>query len=103
MTDGFGVTTGTVALTAAQWDDLQELMTSAASELSGASSSGFAPSVQVAASAFLRAWAGFAGESATMSSGFAQALRSSGTLYDQGDLLGEAELKQLDGRLGPSR
>jgi hypothetical protein len=103
MTDGYGVFADTLTSTAAQWDDLQELMTSAASELSGASSSGFAPSVQVSASAFLRAWAGFAGESATLSTGFAQALRSSNTLYDQGDRLSEAELKRLDGRLGPSR
>lgn len=103
MTDGYGVAAGSLTTTAAQWDDLQELMTGAAAELAGASSSGFAPSVQVSASAFLRAWAGFAGESATMSAGFAQALRSSSTLYDQGDRRTAADLERLDGRLGPSR
>ena len=103
MTDGYGVMGSSLSSTASQWDDLQELMTSTETELSGASSSGFAPSVQVSASAFLRAWAGFAGESATMSTGFAKALRSSNTLYAQGDQLSEAELKRLDGRLGPSR
>jgi hypothetical protein len=49
------------------------------------------------------AWAEYAGESSTIADGFVRALGSTNTLYSQTDRLGEAELKRLDGRLGPAR
>jgi hypothetical protein len=103
MSDGYGVTAGPLTTTATQWDGLEELMTTSQGELAGASSGGFPPSVQGAAATFLAAWAGYAGESSTIASGFADALRSTQTLYGQGDRMSEAELRRLDGRLGPAR
>ena len=103
MSDGYGVTPGSLTTTATQWDRVEELMASSQGELAGASSGGFPPSVQGAAATFLSAWAGYAGESGTIASGFAEALRSTQTLYGQGDQMSEADLNRLDGRLGPAR
>jgi hypothetical protein len=103
MSDGYGVADGSIAAAVTQWQGLQELMHTTQTDLAGESSSGFAPSVQGAAATFLVAWAEYAGESSTIADGFVRALGSTNTLYSQTDRLGEAELKRLDGRLGPAR
>ena len=86
-----------------RWEDQALLMDGAVRDLGRASVSGLAPSVQGAASSFLSAWAGYAGESQVIAEGFVAALRAatadmSGTDEAQGS--GYAD---LDGRLGPAR
>lgn len=103
MSDGYGVTAGSISVTAGQWRSLQELMHATQTGLDGESPAGFAPSVQGAAGTFLAAWAGYAGESSTLADGFVKALGSTDSLYGQTDQLTEAELQHLDGRLGPAR
>lgn len=103
MSDGYGVTSGSLPVTTGQWRSLQELMRTTQTELAGQTVSGFAPSVTGAAATFLAAWAGYAGESGALADGFVQALGSTDSLYDRTDALSEAALTRLDGRLGPAR
>ena len=103
MSDGYGVTTGSLAVTTGQWRTLQELMHTTQTGLAGESPAGFAPSVTGAAATFLAAWAGYAGESSALADGFVKALGSTGSLYARTDALSETGLTRLDGRLGPAR
>ena len=103
MSDGYGVTAGSISVTTGQWRSLQELMDATQTGLAGESSTGFGPSVQGSAATFLAAWAGYAGESSTLADGFVKALGSTDSLYGRTDQLTEAELQRLDGRLGPAR
>ena len=103
MTDGFGLDPGAIPLAVTTWEDLAELTTTTQTELAGQSPGGFAPSVRAAASTFLSAWSGFAGESRAIADGFVSALQSSQSSYSQSDQLTAGELDRLDGRLGPAR
>ncbi|QWZ07593.1 hypothetical protein KRR39_19540 [Nocardioides panacis] len=103
MSDGYGVTAGSIPLTTEQWRSLQELMVATQDGLAAESPSGFAPSVRGAAATFLAAWTGYAGESSTLADGFVRALGSTDSLYGRTDALSEVELGRLDGRLGPAR
>lgn len=85
------------------WRRLNELMTSSQRALGDASAGALPPSVQGAGSAFLAAWAGYAGESAALCSGFADALEATSVDWSGTDEADDARWTQLDGRLGPSR
>lgn len=102
MTDGFGWDPSTAAATATRWDELSEMMARTKTDLGGASTSGFAPSVAAAASGFLKSWSGFAGESSDIAAGFSTALHDSSQLYDQTDQASHKEFQAIDGRLGPA-
>jgi hypothetical protein len=103
MTDGYGIDPGSIPTAVTKWEDVGELMTTTKTELAGQSPIGFAPSVQGAASAFLTAWSGFAGESRAIADGFVSALQSTQSSYGRSDQLSAGELDRLDGRLGPAR
>lgn len=85
------------------WTRLAELMRNTQQELSDAPAAGLAPSVRGAASSFLTAWAGYAGESAAIGDGLAEALRV--LQYDVATTDEERQqiFRDLDGRLGPAR
>lgn len=100
---GYGLGPSSVPWAAQAWEDLAELMEKTRSELASTSSTGLAPSVQTAASAFLTAWSGYAAESRTMADGFVGVLNSINARYGEQEQLTEEQLKNLDGRLGPSR
>ena len=102
MSSGYGFGPD-IAITIGQWQHLEELMRDTGAELAAGSTSGFAPSVRGSAATFLAAWSGYAAVSATLAEGFVGALRSTDSLYRQTDTMSEAELKRLDGRLGPAR
>lgn len=85
------------------WQRLDELMTTSRRALADASTGALPPSVQGAASGFLTAWAGYAGESAAIAAGFAQALDATSLDFAGTDEADGARWQQLDGRLGPAR
>ncbi|MBM7517359.1 hypothetical protein [Nocardioides nitrophenolicus] len=85
------------------WQRLDELMTGAKTSLSTASTSGLPPSVQPAGALFLQRWAGFAGESAVIARGFADALTAASDDYLTTDDTVDQRYAELDGRLGPER
>lgn len=87
----------------ADWGVLAEQMDETSTALSGASTSGMPPSVLPSARAFLDAWSGFAGESSTLATGFADALQASMDQYGDADAQAGDRYADLDGRLGPAR
>ncbi len=103
MSDGYGVTPGTLTTTAGQWERLEELMSTSQGELAAADSGGFPPSVQGAAATFLAAWAGYAGESGTIASGFAAgaALDADALRPGRPDERGRAEPPRRPAGAGP--
>ena len=91
-----------VSRTAGEWDELGQLLGESERDLGAAGGGSLGPGVQGAGRRFLRAWAGYAGESREIVGGFAAGL---------GELIGEARatdaaqesaLAELDGRLGPA-
>ncbi len=100
---GYGLGLSSVSWAIQSWEDLEELMEKTRSELATESATGLAPSVQAAASSFLTAWSGHAGESRAMADGFVAALHSTDVRYTGQETLTEEQLKNLDGRLGPAR
>ncbi len=88
-----------------RWASLGELLEETARDLGAAPTSGLAPECRLgAARAFLRAWEGYAGESAAIVDGFSGALeevaaRTAAT--DSSTTRGDMEA--LDSRLGPAR
>jgi hypothetical protein len=87
----------------ADWQRLDQLMTSSKSALGTASTSGLPPSVQAAGALFLERWSGFAGESAVIARGFAEALSAASDDYRTTDDSVDQRYAELDGRLGPER
>jgi hypothetical protein len=83
------------------WQRLDELMTSSKTSLSRASTAGLPPSVQPAGALFLERWSGFAGESAAIAKGFADALTAASDDYLTTDDSVDQRFAELDGRLGP--
>jgi hypothetical protein len=100
---GYGLGPSSVPWAVGQWEDLEELMEKSRSALAAAGATGLAPSVQAAATSFLTAWAGYAGESKVMAGGFVAALHTTDAAYTGQETLTEEQLKNLDGRLGPAR
>lgn len=84
-----------------QWLDLGESMDTSRAELSGASTGGLPPSVQGAAQAFLRAWSGYAEESARMARDLGEGLADTATAYFGRDQEVADALARLDVTLGP--
>lgn len=99
---GMGLDAFNLQVGAQDWADLSEAMSTASTELSGASTGGLAPSVTGAAQSFLSSWAGYADESSTIASGFSDALEASITTYGQTDEQSQRDFSDLDGRLGPA-
>lgn len=85
------------------WKHLDELMTGSEKALSTASTAGLPPSVQPAGALFLERWSGFAGESAAIARGFADALSAASDDYLTTDDSVDERFAQLDGRLGPAQ
>lgn len=85
------------------WSRLAELMRTTGSDIEGASTNGLPPSVQAAATTFLSAWSGYAGESAAIADGLAGALRAIGNDVFATEAEREQEFGRLDSRLGPAR
>lgn len=98
-----GIEYGQVDKAAALWDDLSALMAESERDLSTASTAGLGSSVQSAATAFLTAWSGYAGESADIATGFGDALRARVADYRGTDQGSRDDFTNLDGRLGPAR
>ncbi|MBC9732522.1 hypothetical protein [Nocardioides marmotae] len=92
-----------LSLGSTNWLALAELMTSTSRDLAGQGTGALAPGVQSAAQAFLTAWSGYAAESSTLATGFADALDARVTDYSTTDQGAESGLTDLDGRLGPAR
>lgn len=85
------------------WEQLAELMSETSRDLADQGVGALPPSVQGAASSFLRAWAGYAGESSAIATGFAGALDARVADYRGTDQRVDGQLTELDGRLGPAR
>ncbi len=100
---GFGMEYGAIGRGDEDWARLAGLMRDTQGEFAGASTSGLAPSVRGAADAFLTAWAGYAGESASIGDGLSDALRLLLGDVTATEQQREAEFRDLDGRLGPQR
>lgn len=78
-------------------------MATTQTELADAPVTGLASGVQGAASAFLSAWSGYAGESAAICEGMGEALRLLVHDVTATDEQRQAAFSRLDGRLGPQR
>lgn len=98
-----GIEYNQVENAAGRWDELAGLMTDTERDLADASAAGLAPSVRAAATAFLTAWSGYAGESSDIATGFGEAMRARVTDYQGTDQASRNALTDLDGRLGPAR
>lgn len=92
-----------VSQTATSWDELGDLLGESERDLRGASVDSLGPGVQGAGRRFLRAWAGYAGESREIADGFAEALRGITGEARATDTAQEVDYATLDGRLGPQR
>ncbi|WP_121256266.1 hypothetical protein [Nocardioides ferulae] len=103
MTDLYGVVPEPLAFAARDWGDLAELMERSSSDLGGQGVGALAPSVQAAASAFLTAWAGYAGESAAIARGFSSALDALVADATHTDDAIDTHFGGIDARLGPAR
>ncbi|MDN4160981.1 hypothetical protein [Nocardioides abyssi] len=99
----FGAEYSELSLGSTNWQALAELMTSTSRELDRQSVAALAPGVQSAAQAFLTAWSGYAAESSTLATGFADALDARVTDYSGTDQGADERFTDLDGRLGPAR
>lgn len=86
-----------------RWVLLAELMATSVQDFDGASVSGLAPSVQPAATRFVEAWRGYAGQSRDLATGMGGAVRA--TLEDTGAIDEDTQrmFDALDTRLGPAR
>ena len=98
-----GVELNAIKAASGDWDRLHELMTTSQRSLADASTGALPPAVRGAASSFLSAWAGYAGESAALASGFSDALDATAADWTGTDEADAARWDTLDGRLGPSR
>ncbi len=87
----------------ADWQRLDQLMTGSKAALEAASTAGLPPSAQPAGTLFLERWSGFAGESAVIARGFADALTAASDDYLTTDDSVDQRFAELDGRLGPER
>jgi hypothetical protein len=94
---------GAIRVAVADWQRLDELMTSSQRALADASTAALPPSAQAAGSGFLSAWSDYAGESAAIAGGFADALEATWVDVAHTDGAGGAWWDLLNGRLGPSR
>ena len=100
---GLGLEYGDLGRGDQDWSRLAELMRTTESDIKGAPTNGLAPSVRGAASRFLTAWSGYAGESAAIADGLAGALRAIGNDVLATEAEREQEFGRLDSRLGPAR
>ena len=86
-----------------RWASLGELLEETARDLGAAPTGGLAPECQSAAGAFLRAWEGYAGESAAIVDGFSTALEEVAARTAAADSSTRGDMETLDSRLGPAR
>lgn len=98
-----GIELGSLRAGSRDWSELSERMTTTATYFEQASGFSLGDSVQVAATSFLDAWAGYAGESAAIATGFSEALTAAADSYGQSDDAADQGFGDLDGRLGPAR
>lgn len=86
---------------AKDWESLATLMDNTSQELTDQSTSPIPESARSAASTFLTRWAGYAGESSEIATGFSGALDASVDNYFTADDAADRKFADLDGRLGP--
>lgn len=86
----FGATRDALQRGTSAWQELHQTMRSTASDLADTTASALPPGVRPAAVAFLDAWAGHAGRSSEVASGFADDLAANDRGYAAAD--GEAAL-----------
>ena len=98
-----GLELGALRVGSRDWSDLAERMTTTATYFQQASGYALGDSVQAAATSFLDAWAGYAGESAAIATGFSDALTAAADSYGGSDDGADQGFADLDGRLGPAR
>ncbi|ANH38175.1 hypothetical protein I601_1744 [Nocardioides dokdonensis FR1436] len=86
-----------------RWAALGELLDETAKDFGAAPVAGLAPDCQGAATSFLSAWQGYAGESAAIVEGFATALEEVVGSTTETDSATGSGFETLDSRLGSAR